>query len=193
LIGMIFSKPETKPTAIITPITQPVQPVVVTPVPVQVQQPVITQTDPDLKQKVAAIELSQQSVRSEVSAVNNQVSAVSSNLNNLNTEISHLNQVISNLSAQVAKQSDEISVLMARSQPKPIKPVVQRVVKQPIIYYIQAVIPGRAWLIGSNGSTLTVREGTRIYGYGVVKLIDSMQGRILTSSGQVIKFSQEDS
>ncbi|HAF87135.1 MAG TPA: type IV secretion protein IcmG, partial [Legionellales bacterium] len=60
-------------------------------------------------------------------------------------------------------------------------------------YYIKAVIPGRAWLIAANGSTLTVSEGTNIKGYGMVKLIDSTQGRILTSSGRVIRFSQQDS
>jgi intracellular multiplication protein IcmG len=60
-------------------------------------------------------------------------------------------------------------------------------------YNIQAVIPGRAWLIATNGATLTVSQGTAIPGYGIVKLIDPVQGKVTTSSGQIIRFSQEDS
>ena len=62
-----------------------------------------------------------------------------------------------------------------------------------VYYYIQAVIPGRAWLVSSQGLTITVREGTSVPGYGIVKLIDPNQGRILTSSGRTITFSQQDS
>lgn len=147
-----------------------------------------------LQQKVASIEATQQNVQSEVSSINQQVGSVNNNIGNLSTQISKLNQVISNLMNQVAKQSEEINVLMERTKPVPVKRIIRiRPENQQIIYYINAVIPGRAWLIGTNGSTLTVREGTKIAGYGVVKLIDSLSGRILTSSGRVIKFSQEDS
>lgn len=185
----------------VTPIAQvapePVQTTITpapTPAPI-VQQPptVITANDSDLKQKVSAIELSQQTVKAEVSSVGQQVGTVNNNINNLNTQIANLNQVIGNLSTQVAKQSAEINMLMAHYKPKPAKRVIRQAGAPRVVYYIQAVIPGRAWLIGSNGSTLTVREGTKIAGYGIVKLIDSMQGRVLTSSGQVIRFSQEDS
>lgn len=198
--SMFFSnkKESTVPVAEITPLTQTTQiPVVVTPTPMQQVQPIQTATaldaSQDLQKRVAAIELSQQSLRTEVSAIRDQLGGLNSSINSLNTQIGNLSQVVSNLSNQVTKQSEEISVLMARSQPKQVRaPVVRQIV--PVInYYIQAVIPGRAWLIGSNGSTLTVREGTKISGYGVVKLIDSLQGHILTSSGRVIKFSQEDS
>lgn len=183
------------PIAQVTP--QPVQ-TTITPTPtptpiIQQPQPVTTTNDNDINQKVSAIELSQQTVKAEVSSVGQQVGTVNNNINNLNAQIANLNQVIGNLSTQVAKQSAEINMLMARYRPKPVKRVIQQIRVQRVIYYIQAVIPGRAWLIGSNGSTLTVREGTKIAGYGIVKLIDSMQGRVLTSSGQVIRFSQEDS
>jgi intracellular multiplication protein IcmG len=162
--------------------------------PVVQEQPIVTTTDNNLNQKVSAIEQVQQSVKTEISSVGEQVGVVNNNINNLNTQIANLNQVIGNLTNQLAKQSEEINILMARTQPKPIVHRVRNQIRVPrTIYYIQAVIPGRAWLIGSNGSTLTVREGTNITGYGVVKLIDSMQGRVLTSSGQIIRFSQEDS
>jgi len=202
LSGIIFSgkdKAETSQ-ASITPInqesTQQVQKTItppVTPTPVVVQPQPVSTTDNDLKQKVNAIEQAQQSVRAEVNTVGQQVGTVNNNVNNLNTQIANLNQTIANLTTQLAKQSEEITILMARSQPKKIKIVRPKMLVRPLVYYIQAVIPGRAWLIGSNGSTITVREGTKVAGYGTVKLIDSLQGRILTSSGHIIRFSQEDS
>ena len=202
LFGYLYFATKEKPVPVknnpppITQVTPPpidTTPTIVTTVPTQTIQPTVTVNNSDLTRKVSAIEISQQSVRSEVSSVSQQVGSVNSNINNLNNQIANLNQVIGNLSNQMAKQSEEINVLMSRSQPKRvIKPVHQAIIK-PIVYYLQAVIPGRAWLIGTNGSTLTVREGTKIAGYGMVKLIDSIQGRVVTSSGQVIRFSQEDS
>jgi intracellular multiplication protein IcmG len=173
---------------------QPQQPIVVAPVIPQPVQPVVSDNNySNLTQKVAAIEVSQQNVRSEVSNVSQQVGSVNNNISNLNNEIANLNVVIKGLSTQLAKQTEEINILMARTQPKPVLKQIIKTTTPPLIYYIQAVIPGRAWLIGTNGSTLTVREGTRVAGYGVVKLIDPLQGRVVTSSGQVIRFSQEDS
>ena len=58
---------------------------------------------------------------------------------------------------------------------------------------LQAIIAGRAWLVCSNGETLTVRQGTQVYNYGEVRYIDAISGQVLTSSGQTITFSQEDS
>ena len=147
-----------------------------------------------LKQQVESIATNQQNVQSQVSSMNEQVGNVNNNINNLSAQINQLNQTITDLTNQLNKQSEVIAVLMQRTKPK----VVRRILPpqrygQANIYYINAVIPGRAWLIGTNGSTLTVREGTKIAGYGVVKLIDSMEGRVLTSSGRIIRFSQDDS
>ncbi|EHL29527.1 type IVB secretion system protein IcmG/DotF [Legionella drancourtii] len=175
------------------PQPQPMQ-AEVAPQPMSQVQPVVQENNSVLRQKVDSIEANQQNVQSQVSSINEQVGNVNNNVNNLTSQISRLNQTITDLTTQLNRQSEEINVLMERTKPKPIRRMMRpRQFLQANIYYINAVIPGRAWLIGTNGSTLTVREGTKIAGYGVVKLIDSMEGRILTSSGRVIRFSQEDS
>lgn len=172
----------------------PPEPIAAQPEPVS---PVPQVNNSELQKKVDSIESAQQNMQSDISSVNQQVGSVNTNVNSLGSEITKLNQMISELSNQLAKQNEEIIVLMERTKPKPIKimarPVQPNMLNEPIIYYINAVIPGRAWLIGTNGSTITVREGTKIPGYGIVKLIDSMQGRVLTSSGRVIRFNQDDS
>ena len=171
-------------------VQQPPTPVVAPPQPVATPTPVAPSQS---EQKLAAMELSQENVRSELTNVNGQISGINSNLSDLTNKINQLNQVIESLSAKLDQQS---SVIAALTKPK-VKPRTHYV-KRPTaaaraVYYIQAIIPGRAWLIASNGSTITVREGSSVVGYGIVKLIDPNQGRVLTSSGQVIRFSQQDS
>ena len=148
--------------------------------------------DAKINQKLSVLELSQQSMRSDVSSVSDQLGGISSNVNAMIAKMTELNGVIASLSSKVEEQSRALEQLTIHQEAKKHHYVAHKSVHYPK-YYLQAVIPGRAWLIATNGATLTVREGTVIAGYGMVKLIDPNQGRVSTSSGQVIRFSQEDS
>lgn len=178
-------------------VKQPVTPVATRPDIEPTVTPAPTEITPEIerefRQKLNALEVSQQGLRSEVNSVSNQLGSMSDNMNQLGEQIAKLNQMISQLSSQLEQQSQEIAQLRLRAKPKVVKP---RVAVQPeprLVYHIQALIPGRAWLIASNGSTITVSEGSSIAGYGVVKLIDPIQGKVITSSGKIIRFSQRDS
>lgn len=156
-------------------------------------QPPVSNGDSKVSQKLTELESTQQSMRTDVSSVNDQLGGISKNVDSLIAKLNDLNTVIANLSVKVDEQSHEIDQLtMQRIKPKKVQHVVRKGIAYPK-YFLQAVIPGRAWLIATNGATLTVREGTVVAGYGMVKLIDPRQGRVTTSSGQVIRFSQEDS
>jgi len=50
-------------------------------------------------------------------------------------------------------------------------------------YYVEAVIPGRVWLRGADGTTMTVAVNDEISGYGKVTSIDPYSGIVTTSSG----------
>ncbi|MDF1758676.1 MAG: type IVB secretion system protein IcmG/DotF [Legionellaceae bacterium] len=154
-----------------------------------------TMQDKQISKKLAVMEQNQSSMKSQFMAMNSQTAGLNSNLNILLEKMSVLSQQVSELSSTVEEQSRMIVTLKQRvhTKRKMERPPVQSKPKYHLKYNVQAVIPGRAWLIGSNGSTLTVRKGTMIPGYGMVKIIDTMQGRVLTSSGQIIKFGQEDS
>jgi len=176
-----------------TPVITPVQ--AIAPIPTQTtQEKSVSVSDVAENQKIAALELGEQNISSDISTINEQLASITNNVNAMNTKMAELSGIITNLSNKIEQQAREIEQ----------KAVIQRKMKRTYYpsrhvhgeynkYYIQAVIPGRAWLIAINGATLTVREGTIIPGYGMVKLIDSSQGRVLTSSGQIIKFSQNDS
>jgi intracellular multiplication protein IcmG len=197
--GLLFSKSTTADKTMVPP-------PVATAIPKPTPKPVITSVQPapsttpaqpspdnsQITQRLSALELSQQSLRSEADVLNNQLSGIGTNVDELTAKIADLSQMLTVLAAKVDQQSNQIVTLTTRIAPKSVPRIVHRGPPKSV-YYIQAIIPGRAWLIAVNGSTLTVREGTQIAGYGVVKLIDARQGRVMTSSGQVIRFSQQDS
>jgi len=55
-------------------------------------------------------------------------------------------------------------------------------------FYVEAVVPGRAWLQGSDGETISVSIGSYLEGYGRVTRIDEDRGVVATSSGHVIPY-----
>jgi len=178
----------------------------ITPVPAVIMQPhiepqttVVEQAtltgDNKISQKLSSLELSQQSMRDDVVSVNSQLGGINNNVREIMTKMAEVSRVITNLSAVTEAQSHEIErlIVLKAKPPKKRPPPILSAGEASQKYYIQAVIPGRAWLMATNGTTLTVREGTSVAGYGIVKLIDPIQGRVMTSSGQMIRFSQEDS
>lgn len=173
--------------------------------PIERQQTVITQPTPppqsvrqtanissDLEKRLSTLEQSQSNLMSAVNSVNGQLGTIKTNVEVLTPKIEELRQALENLTLQLNKQSQEIAILNIRTKPK-IKPKSIHKRLNYFKYNIQAIIPGRAWLIAKNGSTITIREGSSIPGYGIVTLIDSQQGRVMTSSGKIIRFSQQDS
>ncbi len=186
-----------QPVTAVAPVPQPAtQPVPSTP-PVQPTTQVIPQVPPpntdntEINQRLSTLEASQQDVKLDVNSVNTKLTGITTSVSDLTEKIANLNRLITDLSAKLEQQSHELIILAERAKPKPVRRVMLKAVPR-ITYFIQAIIPGRAWLIRTNGSTLTVREGTQLAGYGVVRLIDPIQGRVLTSSGRVIMFSKQD-
>lgn len=187
------TEPEVKTSSIEPPPTSsapkesaPVAPVVVSATP----SPEI----PQIKQKLDDMELTQQNLKTDVTTIKAQLEGLNTSISALTTKMADLSQAIATLSTAVEQQSVRTTACAPpKVAHKKTRKMPVRFVVPPLAYNIQAVIPGRAWLIASNGSTLTVREGSEISGYGIVRLIDAVQGRVTMSSGRVIRFSQQDS
>lgn len=190
----IVAKPAIKPQTLAPP---PSAPILQKPPPAAVV--VETKTDKissGFEQRLSTLEQGQQNLMATMNGINNQLDAFNTNTQEIAPKIAELRQMLTSLTAQVARQSNEITALTFITKTKPKrKPKVklQREQLRTALFYIQAIIPGRAWLIAENGSTITVREGTPILGYGVVRVIDAQRGRVITSSGKIIRFSQQDS
>ncbi len=149
------------------------------------------------KKKLIDLESSQSNVQVQINALSNQVSAVNSNFSGVTENLKQLSDQVSQLAVALQEQSRITVALTSQLQKHEKKKITPKakpnLTAMPLVrYFLQAVIPGRAWLIDSNGDTYTVREGSKVANYGMIRYIDAERGRVLTSSGKIISFSQDD-
>jgi intracellular multiplication protein IcmG len=142
-----------------------------------------------LTNKVAALEQQGANYKAAIDKLTAQTS-------NLQDMLTHLTIQVTNLNDNVQSMSNKITAQEAARQAA--KQAVQRQVaaakKKPVpIYYVKAMVPGRAWLVAQHGRTLTVSIGDNLPGYGVVSVIDPQQGTLTTSAGAIIGYSPNDS
>lgn len=141
----------------------------------------------------------QKNMQNNLATVNEKLNQLNIQLNSLNANNQMLQQQLGQLVAklQSMQQSMEEAIAAAKSRPQIRSSVrhgehVSRLVIPRIHYYVQAIIPGRAWLVSSQGQTLTLRVGSTLPGYGIVKSIDAEQGRVMMSTGKVFIFNPAD-
>ncbi len=117
-----------------------------------------------------------------------------SEVDQLKSSIDNLNNGQAELGNTLASIGTNLSDLQESLKPK--KPAMaKKLTKAPIKvhYNLRAVIPGRAWILGSDGSSVSVAVGSKINQYGTVQRIDPDNGLVVTSSGKVIGFNANDS
>lgn len=166
--------------------------------PQSVQSTVALVSDDAASKKLSSLEQAQSNISETLQTVNNQVTSMSTEISDVSSKITTLSANLAALNEKLDAQTQEIERLTALNAKRHAVKHMHRLSSQnpanaQDVYSIQALIPGRAWLISSNGSSMTIREGSSVPGYGVVKLIDVERGRVLMSSGRIIKFGQIDS
>ena len=119
--------------------------------------------------------------------------------NRMNTALQSIEYTLRELDTRLVdlqnkqdKLQKEISAKKQPPKPKPAKKAKKARKMPPIdsIYKVLGTIHGRAWLKKAKGSTLTVKPGDNLPGYGSVKLIEPEQGVVIMSTGDVIKFDE---
>jgi len=168
------------------PPPQLVPPIQAPPVAVPVSAP-----SPYMQQKISQLEYTQEGMRTEVTTVSQKLSTVDANFESLKSEMQQMQQMLVDIKQKIADDSEHMKHLL--SAQKKTRPKIRRIPMRTMQYFIQALIPGRAWLVGENGATVTVNVGSRLPGYGIIRVIDTNQGRVATSSGKIIIYSQRDS
>lgn len=142
--------------------------------------------------RLAAIEEGNAEAQAKIERANANMAELQNMIATMTSQMSTLNNAIQDLTAQVTQQQAQIQALMtgggAAKRNKRARQQ-QRVARKQ--YYIQALIPGRAWLTSSDDRMITVREGDTVPGYGVVTAIDPAQSAVMTSSGEIIVFKGE--
>jgi intracellular multiplication protein IcmG len=146
-----------------------------------------------VKRRLQTMEQNGMRTREEIGQVADALSAVTKTLEQVDGKMSQLRVSLANLSDQFEQQKYQL-VELKQQQQQDTSSVSDVVHKRPKpVYYIQAIIPGRAWLKNTNGTTLTVSEGQIIPGKGEVRIIDPVQGKVVLSSGQIIEYSPTES
>ena len=150
-----------------------------------------TVSDPAMKAKLNALENSSEQTVQKVNRINSTLGSFTKALNGLNSKLTSINANVAMMAQEIQNQQAYIDKLKAKALAKKVK-IKKTNFKPRKIYSIQAIIPGRAWLISNKGDTITVVEGTMIPRYGRVSIIDPQQGQITLASGKVIQFKASD-
>ena len=111
-------------------------------------------------------------------------------IGDLQTGLGGLQTTIKTLSTQVQQtQSAQKAAELKQQQKAQMQTQLMRRDKN---YFVHAVIPGRAWLSGEDGTAVTVTIGDLLPGYGKVTAIDPYSGMVQTSSGVNIYYGISD-
>lgn len=182
---LIFSrttpaKPITHTTTVVPP-PAPVQaPVAVTPAPVLAIPSRVEDKLRDLDQQTTTNQTA-------IDKLSSQMTDLQNTLTGLTERMTSLNDAVTAINSRLEAQAQAAAAAMERRRMRHV-----RVVPVPV-YYVTAMVQGRAWLIGAGGRIITVRVGDDLPGYGTVRSIDPTQGVITLSTGAIIGYSPEDS
>lgn len=146
---------------------------------------------PRIQSKINALTRSNRKAKEEIGELNSKLSSMDSHFTDAADKLSTLNRNIQLLTQQMAIQQAELKVLKA-AQVKKDKAERMALAEKKAVYYVQAIIPGRAWLMSERGATVTVAEGVNLKDYGRILSIDAKAGEVTTSSGKTIKFNPDD-
>jgi len=170
-----------------------IEPMAKTPAPVQMSDKALISTD----RKVNALEHERTRSNADVSVMRQQLRDVTQSVSDMTASINEVKQSMLMLSEKMEQQSERMvrlqTIKHTKKRAASSSTHAKKVKKAQTRYVIQAIIPGRAWLMSSKGNTLTVSRGSSVPGYGDVRLINPKVGRVFTSSGRVIQFSKADS
>ena len=155
--------------------------------PVRMKTPVVQQTP---KSNPAPLKMAQQSnvLSSQVSGVKDSIKSNQQQINQLRAQLAQAQQSLALVSARNFQMARQLQVLFGDYQ-KRQQANQPKVKVMPTVFYIQAIVPGRAWLSSNKGGYVTVSLGSKLPEYGSVRRIDAEAGLVMTSSGKMIHFS----
>ncbi len=149
--------------------------------------PVLVSQLNTLTQVQAASQNTMTQLQSKVDQLGNQLSATQSANDQLNSSVTTLTSQVKLLAQAVQGINDKLAekVKPAAVHKKPLP-------KVKLTYSVTAVVPERAWILSSNGASMSVTIGDPIDQYGNVTAIDADNGHVYTSSGHVINYGLND-
>lgn len=109
-------------------------------------------------------------------------------INALQTSVQTLSERMMSLDKQIKQQAVFVDESVDETQANQLGESPAQMA-QPVnqAFKVEAIIPGRAWLVNQDGVMFTVALGDTLGNLGQVVTIDSVAGAVVTSNGTVIK------
>jgi intracellular multiplication protein IcmG len=162
--------------------------------PTTVEQTTVPQVAPVQLPPVTGTELSSLQARTaqnsaDINTLATQLTNLANTVTTLQNSLTAISSQLETINATLQQQQEQLTTMQYKPKPviKKVKQYKTIVIPRPI-YYVQAMIPGRAWLLLPDGTTMTVSVGSKLPGYGTVQTIDPVRGVVITSSGAIIRY-----
>lgn len=171
--------------------------------PIATTNNMLTEQNDQTQKTISALIQQNQQLAEEVQTLQNTIVELNSKFNTLqqqvqanDTSVVNLQHVFASNQSQMSKINTAlktiVSAMTASAAPRPSmvrgntgfsmsKP--RPIPRQAKSFFVQAIIPGRAWLEDGEGQTITVTYGDEVPGFGQVTEIDPQNGFVATSSG----------
>lgn len=151
-----------------------------------------------LHQELTALALRQREYRNHAQYLEQRVATLAQQLTELKEENAKVADVLEVLIEQLIQQTQQLEKLAQAQKTNSQATNKKTAIKEEELptYYVQAMIPGRAWLFKKErgtSTTLTVARGDSLPGYGQITAIDPSRGVVITNSGKVIGYEPGDS
>lgn len=156
--------------------------------PVSAPAPAVqTVVDPQIVDQLTSLKQDALNNGAVVRQLQGQVQQLTNSLNQSRAAQQQLNQSLMVLVGQMQQLTTEVKVL-AHPKPTKVGPAAPKAAAPVITFQLRAVVPGRAWIVGSDGQSHSVTIGDQVPQYGAVQSIDADAGVVITTSGKTIKF-----
>lgn len=141
----------------------------------------------NLNIKATRIEQNLHELNKDIEATKSRLGQIEMNVSALDTRLTEISTSLQRITEQLQPKKPPVT-LNKTVKLKTVK-ASPRQAKQSakVVYHVKAVIPGRAWLITNDGTTLTISIGSLLPGYGYVKAIDYQHERVILNSGYTLK------
>lgn len=158
------------------------------------------EVDVDLAKQLKMLAQQNTSLAGRVQVLETQLSQTASQLATYQSQAAQaqanadgLTKTISSVEEQMTQINNALQTLVSASKPSASSNVrsmdTSPTIARASSYYVQAIIPGRAWLKANNGQIITVALGDGIPGFGNVTIIDPQNGFVRTDAGITINYA----
>jgi hypothetical protein len=140
----------------------------------------ISQLQAEYAQKISSTDTQENDMQGKLQDLSMRIASIEASLTRLGKAIQELK-----------KNRVEVSSNMPPQMPSQMPPpMMARPLEARMIYTVQAIIPGRAWLKSDAGDTITVAEGDTVKNYGRITKIDPYDGIVeIDTGGKVVTLS----